>query len=118
MQEKIVFPKLGVLVSESLKDQLAEYSVAYDEETIESGGHGELATMAIVAGATAALAVAVGAWLLKTRTGDDIEMTWTKRLPDGTEEHLTFRHTIRDEKEPSAEVIAALKDAFGVGLIA
>ncbi len=114
--EQIVFPRLGVMAAQALKDELQDRNLSFKEEDVDHGGHGELATMALVAGATAALAAAVGAWLLKTRHNETIEIQIKRRNADGSEETIDVKHKIQNEKEPSEEVVKAITEAFGLGL--
>lgn len=116
MSDGIVIPDLGVLSATALEDELKRQNLTFKTERQSHGGHGELATMMLVTAASATLAVALAGWLLKTRHGEVIELTVNRRKPDGTEEKLTLKHKIKNEEAPQPELIAAIKEAFALGL--
>lgn len=116
MADEIVLTKLGNLAAVSLKHELTEESVAFEEMRADHGGHGELATAIIVIGASAVAVVALASWLLKSRSSETVEVLVQRKYADGSEETIHFKHKVRDEEEAKPELVEALTETFKIGV--
>lgn len=115
MTDYVEIMHLGVLSSKVLKDEFSQADVVFQEpEHPDDDRIGELATVTVIAALASPLVVALAAWILKTRRGDVVEFELKRVNADGSTEDIRFRHEIRNEEEPRAELISALSEALKI----